>query len=422
MSKKKVIIIGGGFGGIKVALGLSKADIELTVIDKTNHHLFQPLLYQVATAAISETNITTPLREILRNQANATVIMNEVVAIDKENKTIRLLDGEILHFDSLIIAAGAITSHFGNNEWRFHAHGLKTVADAINLREHILFSFERAEKAETIEDVRKHLRFVIIGGGPTGVEMAGSIAEIANTAIFKNFRKISIKDAEIFLIEGGEYILPTYPKKLSIQAQKDLESMGVKVMTKTFVTEITKDGVDLKDKFLTTSNVIWAAGSEGVPLLKSLGTPLDRQARAIVEPDLSIAGYPDLFVIGDAASFNDPVLGVLPGVAQVAMQQGKYVAKIVADKIAREKRKPFKYVDKGSMATIGKAKAVVVIKKMTFSGVFAWLLWSFIHIAFLISFRNRFIVMTEWIFLYFTNRRNATTIIHNVDQIEKEHI
>ena len=419
MSKKKVIIIGGGFGGIKTALGLRKADIELLVIDKTNHHLFQPLLYQVATAALSASDIAIPIREILHRQDNVSVIMDEVIAIDKQNKTIQLLAGEVVSFDFLVVAAGAVNDYYGRNEWKPYAHGLKTLTDAVKVREHILWSFELAEKCATTEEANKHLCFVVIGGGPTGVEMVGAIAETAQTSMLENFRKINPMKSKIYLIEGSDRILLSYPPKLSVKAKKDLEKMGIEVITDAKVTNITADGVYIGEKFIESANVIWAAGNIASPLLKTLEVPLDRQGRVLVESDLTIPGHPDVFVIGDAAAIQDPEMGILPAVAPVAMQGGSYAAKIIEKSTPKDKREPFKYFDKGSMATIGKDKAVATIGKFTFSGFFAWLVWCFIHIAFLISFRNRYIVMSQWIFLYLTNKRNVC-IIHSVEEIKKE--
>lgn len=415
----KVVIIGGGFGGIHAAKALRKSEVEITLIDKTNYHLFQPLLYQVATGALSASNIAIPIREILRKQENANVIMNDVVAIDKVERTVHLFDGGSVSYDFLVVATGAITSYFGHNEWQNHALGLKTLTDAAKVSEHILLSFELAEQCESREEAKKYLRFVLIGGGPTGVEMAGAIAEIALGSMIENFKKITPQDAEIILIEGADQILPSYPLKLSIKAKKDLEKMGVKVFTNAFATNITYEGIYLKDQFIPTKNVLWTAGNIASPVLKTLQVPLTRDGRAIVENDLTIAGYPELFVIGDAAAFTDPDSGLLPGLAPVAMQQGKYVGKIIAQNVPQKKRKSFHYHDKGSMATIGLAKAVAKVGNFCFSGVLAWLAWSFIHIAYLISFRNRFLVMAQWIFLYLTDVRNSLIIPRSIDEIKE---
>jgi NADH dehydrogenase len=420
LGKPKVVIIGAGFGGLKAAQGLRKAAVDLLVIDKTNHHLFQPLLYQVATAALSENNIATPIRDILHRQDNATIIMNEVTAIDKQNNTLTLMEGEKIPFDSLIIAAGAINTYFGNNAWKIWAHGLKSLTDALKIREHILLSFELSEECSDPKQALKYLRFVVIGGGPTGVEMAGAIAEIVRTSLLKYFKKFDPKMTEVFLVESYPEILTTYPPKLSAKAQTALEKLGVTVLTNTRVTNITSAGVYTKDRFIESANIIWAAGNSASPLLQSLDVPLDKQGRVIVEPDLSLPHHPHIFVIGDAAAAADSRYGTLPGVAQVAIQEGEYVANLIKKQIPKEKRKPFKYFDKGSMATIGKAKAVAVIGKFCFSGLFAWLLWGLIHVMFLISFRNRFIVMIEWMFLYFTDTRNASIITKSIDEIKSE--
>lgn len=420
MANPKVVIVGGGFGGIKAARALKKASVDLLIIDKTNHHLFQPLLYQIATAALSASSIATPIREIVRHQKNTSVIMADVIAIHKERKRVELLTREMISYDYLVVATGASHAYFGHDEWEVLAPGLKTLVDAVKIREHLLLSFERAERCDNSLDAEKYLRFVVIGGGPTGVEMAGAIAEIAHTTLYSNFRKIKPSLCQIYLIEGLEYLLPSYPIKLCIQAQKDLEQLGVTVLTNTRVTNITPEGVYMGDEFIETPNVIWAAGNEASPLLKTLGVPLDRQGRVLVEPDLSIPDNPNVFVIGDAAATLDPSFGILPGVAPVAIQQGNYVAKIISKQIPKEKRKPFKYFDKGSMATIGKGKAVATIGKLAFSGFFAWLAWGLIHIAYLINFRNRIIVMTQWILWFFTGSRNVR-IINKSIEVEDEH-
>ncbi len=421
MSTSKVIIIGSGFGGLNTAKGLKKSDVDLVIIDRTNHHLFQPMLYQVATAAITANTIAPPIREVFRKQENATVLMNDVTSIDKEKKIIKLLNGDDMSYDYLVIATGTENNYFGHDEWAQHVHGLKTLSDAFKIREHILFSFEMAENCHSLDEAMKYLRFVVVGGGPTGVEMAGAIAEIAKTPIYSKYKIINHQATEIYLIEGAPYILPTYPHRLCEKAKQDLEKMGVQVLVNTIVTNVSAKGVNIKDLFIQSSNVIWAAGNKATSLLKSLDVPLDKQGRVLVEQDLSIPGSPEIFVIGDAAAFKDPKEGILPGLAPVAMQEGRYVAKVISKKIAYKDRKPFKYFDKGSMATIGKSKAIAVIGKLQFSGFIAWLMWSFIHILYLISFRNRFIVMIEWISLYFTDRRNAFYIIQSINKIEDHH-
>lgn len=410
MANPRVIIIGGGFGGLNAAKSLKKADVDLLVIDKTNHHCFQPLLYQVATAALSSGNIAFPIREVLRDQANTQVIMANVDSIDKNNHTVFISNGETIEYDYLIVATGATHSYFGHPEWEAYAPGLKTVIDAAIIREKILLAFELGERCEDLKDAQKYLRFVIVGAGPTGVEMAGAIAEIARKTLFKNFRKIKPEQSKIYLIEGLGQVLSTYPPKLGSYARRALEKMGVTVMTDTKVTKVTAEGVFIGDEFIEAANIIWAAGNEASPLLKTLDVALDRQGRALVEPDLSIPGHPDVFVIGDAACLKDDKGVCLPGLAPVALQEGRYVARLIAKKIPKKDRKPFRYFDKGTMATIGKAKAVAVMKKLTLSGYIAWLAWGFIHILYLISFQNKFIVMTQWMFMYLTGKRQMRLI------------
>jgi NADH:ubiquinone reductase (H+-translocating) len=407
MAKPKVIIIGGGFGGINAAKSLSNADVEIILIDRTNHHLFQPLLYQVATAALSPGNIAFPIRAILRKQKNATVIMGEVTAIEKENKCIVMRDGEHFNYDYLILAPGARHSYFGNDQWEPYAPGLKSLSDAINIRENVLLAFERAERNHlSPEEVAKELRFVIIGGGPTGVEMAGSIAEIAHKTLFENFRYISPEHSEILVIEGAPRLLQAFPEELSQKAQKDLEKMGVNVITHTHVTNITSEGVYIGERFIATSNVIWAAGNKASPLLDTLKSPQDHAGRVMVGDDLTIPGYPDVFVIGDAACAVNQEKKPLPGIAPVAIQQGHYVAQV----IKTSNRSPFHYKDKGTIATIGTAKAVAVIGGKKLSGLTAWFAWSLIHIFYLISFSNRILVMIQWMFWYLSGNRDVRLI------------
>jgi NADH dehydrogenase len=417
MNRPKVVIIGGGFGGLNAAKSLKKADVDLLLIDKTNHHLFQPLLYEVATAALSPGEIATPIREILRGQDNATVLMGDVITIDKTQKKVTLDNGDRIDFDILIVATGARHSYFGNDKWEQFAPGLKTINDAINLRQHILISFEKAERlAETSGDISKYLNFVIIGGGPTGVEMSGAIAEIAYKTMFKNFRKIKPENSKIFLIEATPFILPVYSQKLSLRAKKDLEELGVNVIVGKKVTNVTEEGVQVEDSFIPSVNVIWAAGNQGSAILKTLEVPMDRQGRVIVEKDLTIPGHPNIFVIGDAAHAAGPDGKPLPGIAPTAIQQAKYVAKLIKTNKPPQERLPFKYFDKGSMATIGKSRAIVSVGKIQFAGFFAWLTWCFIHIVYLIGFRNRFSVMAGWMYTFFTGSRGVRLIYRPIDE------
>lgn len=415
MAYEKIVIIGGGFGGLNAAKSLKNAKFDVLMIDKTNHHLFQPLLYEVATAALSPGEIATPLRESLRHQNNTSVIMGEVIAIDKAAKQITISNGDKICYDYLLIAIGARHYYFGNDKWEIFAPGLKTINDAIKIREQILISFEKAERLDSILEASKYLSFVIIGGGPTGVEMAGAIAEIAHKALFKNFRRIKPETSKIYLIEALPAILQSYPKELSERAKQDLENMGVKVITGKKVIDINENGVQVEEIFLECKNIIWAAGNQVSPLLKTLQVPLDRQGRVIVDPDLSIPDHPEVFVIGDAACViidEKP----LPATAPAAIQEGKYVAEMIKKQIPKEKRKPYQYFDKGSMATIGKAKAIVVFKSLRLSGFLAWLIWAFVHIVYLIGFRSRIGVMLEWGCTILTGQRGVRLINHPIDQ------
>lgn len=415
MKPARVLIIGGGFAGLNTVKSLKKAELDLTLIDKSNHHLFQPLLYQVATAALSPAEIAYPLREIFSKHKNTTVIMGDVQTIRKDKKEVVLGNGDTLSYDYLVIATGARHSYFGNDQWEPFAPGLKTINDALKIRGHVLMSFEKAERIESHEQALKYLNFVVIGGGPTGVEMAGAIAEIARTTMLDNFRKIRPEEAKVFLVEGLPNILPAYSERLANSAKKDLEKLGVIVLTGKKVTNITSEGVQVEDQFIESANVIWAAGNQASPLLKSLEIPLDRQGRAIVEPDLSIPGNPEIFVIGDASHVKDASDKPLPGTAPVAIQQGKYIAKILTQYPTKEGRPAFKYWDKGSMATIGKGKAIAVVGKLEFGGFFAWLAWGVIHIIYLIGFRSRLSVIVEWIVVFLTGQRGVRIITDNID-------
>lgn len=423
MVRPKVIIVGGGFAGLTIAKGLKNQDCDVILLDKTNHHLFQPLLYQVATAALSPGEIGVPIREIFREASNITVLMGEVVEIQKEKRTLFLANGDKLSYDYLVIATGARHSYFGKPEWEKYAPGLKTLSDALKIREEILFSFEKAERLEDPEEIAKCLNFVIIGAGPTGVELAGAIAEISRTTLLKNFRRIKPETAHIFLLEATDYVLPVYPQKLSIQARKDLEKLGVKVITGKKVTDVNEKGVQVEELFIESQSVFWAAGNQAPAFLSTLAVPLDRQNRVLVEPDLSIPGSPEVFVIGDSAHAKGKDGKPLPGIAPTAIQQGHYVAKLIREQIPQDKRKPFSYFDKGSMATIGKCKAVAMVGKLYFSGIMAWLAWCFIHIVYLIGFRNRFTVMMHWIAIFFTGQRGVRLIYRSIDQVipKKKH-
>ena len=419
--KRKVIIVGAGFGGLTAARSLKNSDCEILLIDKTNHHLFQPLLYQVATAALSPADIATPIRSVVNKQKNVKVILSEVKKVHLDNRKVFVSiedEQEMLKeysYDYLILAVGSKHSYFGKDEWAKYAPGLKTISDALYIREKMLLSFEKAELLNDAKEIEKYLTFVIVGGGPTGVELAGAIAEIAKRTMLKDFRNIDPSKTKILLVEASDRILPAFDSSLSDKAKKSLTKLGVNILLNSKVTEINKDGVKINGKFIETYNVIWAAGNSIPSLIQSLNVEVDKIGRAIVQKDCSLKNHPEVFVIGDAALFmedNKP----LPAIAPVAIQQGKYVANIIKKNIPPENRKPFKYFDKGIMATIGKAKAVAQIWKLKFSGLLAWIIWCFVHILYLISFRNRYRVMAEWIWLYITNRNGIRLITHKLEE------
>ncbi len=416
MKRPKVVIIGGGFGGLTLAKALKNTQIDVTLIDKTNHHLFQPLLYEVATASLSPRDIGVPIREILRGADNILVLMGEVINISKEDSFVELGNGEKLDFDWLVVATGARHSYFGHEKWETFAPGLKTIADALKIRDQILSSFEIAERLGDPVQGEKYLTFVVIGAGPTGVEMAGAIAEIAQTTLLKNFRRIDPTASKIYLLEAADFVLPVYPQKLSLKARESLEKLGVTVITGKKVTDINEQGVQLEDRFIASKNVIWAAGNQAPSVLTSLKVPVDRQNRVIVEKDLAIPGCPKIFVIGDSSHAKDDQGRPLPGVAQTAIQEAAYVAKIIQRQIPQDKRKPFKYFDKGSMATIGKSKAVAMMGKCQFSGFIAWIIWCFVHVLYLIGFRNRFFVLMNWLIIFLTGRRGVRLIYRSLDK------
>ena len=407
---KNVIIVGGGFAGISVAQKLASSDVNITIIDKTNHHLFQPLLYQVATAALSPGDIAMPIRAIFSKQKNVEVILGEVTGIDKEDNNVHLKNGSLLPFDYLVLAPGAQYNYFGNDDWKKHAPGLKSLSDALDIRERILLSLEQAEQLTNPEERKPYLTYVIIGGGPTGVEMAGSIAEIAKRSMMQDFRNIKPDETKIYLIEAMDGILNAFDEPLSEKGRKTLEDMGVEVLLNTPVKNIRKDGVQVEGRFIETPNIVWGAGVTASPLIKQLEADTDRIGRAIVENDLSINGHPNIFVAGDAAHSKDENGDPLPGLAPVALQQGKYLGNLIKNELNGKPRTDFNYIDKGTMATIGRAKAVADIRGFKFSGFFAWLLWGLIHIFFLIGFRNRFRVFAEWVWHYITFKRGVRLI------------
>jgi NADH dehydrogenase len=404
-----VVIVGGGFAGLEAARRLGRRPARVTLLDRRNHHLFQPLLYQVATASLSPADIATPLRSILRRHRNVSVILAEAGAVDLAGQRVVLDRGEIA-YDALVVAAGASHSYFGHDDWELLAPGLKTLEDALEMRRRVLLAFEAAERATDGAERHALLTFVIIGGGPTGVELAGALAEISRQTIARDFRVIDPTQARIVLLEGGPRILPTFPEALSHRAAAALRRIGVEVRANALVTRVTPDAVWVGGEQVRCRAVLWAAGVAASPLARSLGVPLDRAGRVLVEADLSIPGHPEAFVVGDLAAFLHQDGGPLPGIAPVAMQQGRAVAENVWRRLNGQPTVPFRYRDKGYMATIGRAAAVAVIGRLHLSGRIAWLAWVLVHIAFLIGFRNRFIVLFEWAWAYVTFQRGARLI------------
>jgi NADH dehydrogenase len=404
-----VVIVGGGFGGLNAARALAGHPLRVTLLDRRNHHLFQPLLYQVATAALNPSDIATPLRSILRRAANVTVLLAEVQSVDLGARRVILDEGE-LGYEALVLAAGAGHSYFGHDDWEPLAPSLKTLEDALEIRRRVLVAYELAEREGDAAEQRALLTSVVVGGGPTGVELAGALAEISRETIARDFRVIDPTRARIVLLEGGPRILPTFPAPLSARAEAALARIGVEVRTGAMVTRVTPDAVWIGGEQIRARTVLWAAGVAASPLTRSLGVPLDRAGRVPVERDLSIPGHPEAFAIGDMATLPDEHGEPLPGLAPVAIQQGAAVAANVRRRLAGEPTRPFRYRDKGSMATIGRAAAVAVVGPLQLSGLLAWLAWLFVHIVFLIGFRNRFLVLFEWAWAYVSWQRGARLI------------
>src|SRR5579859_928217 len=413
-TKPQVVIVGAGFGGLNAARALRHAEVDVTVVDRRNHHLFQPLLYQVATAGLSPGNIAYPIRAVLAKQKNARVLLEEVLAIDPVNRKVKLRDHALM-YDYLVLATGARHAYFGHDEWAAFAPGLKSLEDALEIRRRILVAFEKAERETDAARRKELLTFVIVGGGPTGVELAGAISEISRRVMIRDFRAINPRDARIILIEAGPRVLPTYPEQLSAAAEKSLKKLGAEVQTNYPVTSVEKGQVIAGGKTVHAATILWAAGVAASPLAGSLGVELDKAGRVAVRPDLSIAGHPEIFVIGDLAIFTHQGGKPLPGVAPVAIQQGRHAARNILRAVKGEAAEPFHYVDKGNLATIGRASAVADLGRLQFSGFFAWLAWLLVHIFFLIGFRNRFIVLFEWTWAYFTNQRGARLITGDID-------
>ncbi len=410
MSTPHVVIIGGGFGGLWAAKALKHAPVRVTLVDRHNHHVFQPLLYQVATAGLSPGDIASPIRWILRRQRNTRVLLADARNIDTTAKRVDLDHGEALYYDYLIVAAGSSSSYFGHDEWQSIAPSLKTLDDALQMRGRMLLAYEIAEREENPDPRKMLLTFVIVGGGPTGVEMAGAIAEIARQTLADEFRSIKTEQARVLLVEAGPSVLATFPENLRRAARKSLIKLGVEVRENTTVTRIEEGGVWLGSERVDAGTVVWAAGVTASPLGKTLGVPTDKAGRVLVQPDLSIPGHPEVFVVGDLAGLKDPNGQQYPGVAQVAMQQANSAARAIVRTIKGQSRKAFKYRNLGNMATIGRNAAVADLGWLLVAGFPAWVLWLTIHIFWLIGFRNRLTVLVQWAGAYLTFQRSVRLI------------
>ncbi|MEX2662589.1 MAG: NAD(P)/FAD-dependent oxidoreductase [Vicinamibacterales bacterium] len=414
MAPPRVLIVGGGFAGLAAARALARAPVAVTILDRRNHHVFQPLLYQVATASLSPADISAPIRSVVRDQQNCDVVLAQVTSVDVVNRRLILTEGAI-GYDYLVLAAGATHAYFGHDDWAPIAPGLKTIEDATELRRRILLAYESAEYEGSPEARRAVLTFGIVGAGATGVELAGAIKEIAGATLPKDYRHIDTRTTRVIVFEGGPRVLAPFPPELSARAQRDLERMGVEIRLNSTVTNVTPEGIFIGEEFIPVRNVFWAAGVKANPLGQSLGVPLDRAGRVIVGPDLSIPGHPEVFVTGDMAAATSANTGKpVPGVAQGGLQMGKHAGQTIAREVLGRStpadRKAFVYYDKGTMAVIGKAKAVAEIGRFKFGGFFAWLVWGGIHISFLIGFRNRLQVLFSWFWNWLLNARDARLI------------
>lgn len=413
----RVVVVGGGFGGLQVVRGLQGVPCRVLLFDRQNHHLFQPLLYQVATAALSPADVAHPIRSIFRRQENVQVVLGEVAAVDLEARFVRV-GGDTVPYDFLVLGAGATHSYFGHPEWAALAPGLKTLDDALEIRRRILLAFEEAELEEDPEARRAKLTFTVVGGGPTGVELAGAIREIAARTIPRDYRRVDTTATRVLLLEGQDRLLPAMGPAASRAASRQLQELGVEVRLGALVTGLEEEGVVVGNELIPSANVLWAAGVQASPLASTLGVRLDRQGKVLVEPDCSVPGHPEVFVIGDMAHLRDPVDGrPVPGVAPAALQMGRFVAGIIRDALARggpsPVRRPFHYVDKGTMATVGRARAVAEVRGLTLAGFPAWLLWSTVHVAYLIGFRNRLSVLLNWAWQWLFQARGARLITGN---------
>ena len=407
---KKIVIIGGGFGGLSFLKSARKSKNKFTLIDQTNHHLFQPLLYQVATAVLSPSDITVPIRNLFKKDKNVNIVFDEVIDINQEKNFLELKSGDNINYDKLLISVGSSYSYFGNDDWSIYSHGLKNLNDALDIRDNILKAFEMAESEKDHDKKLSYLNFVIIGGGPTGVELAGSIAELAYKNIKNEYRNFNIDDINVHLIEAGNNILPDYATNLSTKASKYLQKLGVDLKLNEKVLNIESNKVTTEKDFYFTNNIIWAAGNKANPLIEKLNTEVDKFGRVIVNDDFSIKNSNSIYVIGDAANYKNKNGEPLPGIAPVAIQQGKYLAKLLTTNQSSNIKKNFRYRDKGMMATIGGFKAIGVIGKIQVSGLLAWLTWSLVHLVYLIGYKSKFIVLIEWVFAYFLNKRGTRII------------
>lgn len=416
--RPRVVIVGGGFGGLHAARALAKAPVDVVLVDRRNHHLFQPLLYQVATAGLSPADIAEPIRRILRKQKNVTVLLADATGVDVPGRRLLLADGD-LSYDHLILACGATHSWFGHDSWAKHAMGLKTLEDALSIRRQALLAYEKAERETDPAKREALLTFVVVGGGPTGVEMAGALAEIAKQSLAKDFRNIDPSSAKVYLVEAGPRLLTAYAPELSERAGQSLARIGVTVRLNTRVQNITEGELTLSDGPLKASTIIWAAGVQGAPIARTLGVPLDNAGRVKVNQDCTIPEHPEVYVIGDMASLTDTKGVVVPGVCQGAMQAGRVSALNILRTLKGEPRQPMTYKDLGMMATIGRKHAIVQLPWLKLSGFFAWLMWAFLHIALLIGFDNRLVVMIEWMWSWFTFDRGARLITHELPAPDK---
>jgi NADH dehydrogenase len=416
-----VVIVGGGFGGLEAAktLGKSPSKVKVTLVDRRNHHVFQPLLYQVATGALNPANIASPIRRILRGLDNVEVLLADVEGVNVAGKKLKLTDGEVL-FDFLIVATGATHSYFGHDAWEKDAPGLKSIEDALDIRRRVFLAYEAAEREPDPRRRREWTTFTVVGGGPTGVELAGALAEIARHDLIHEFHRFNPARSQVILLEAGPRVLPAYPEDLSAKAQLQLEHLGVDVRVGTKVIGVDEEGVTTDKGSIASRTVLWGAGVQGSPLAETLGVPLDRAGRVKVEKDLTIPGAPDIFVVGDLA-FIEQNGKPVPGVAPAAMQSGKYAAKAILARLAHKPTQPFHYLDKGSLATIGRASAIAQIGKLHLSGFVAWAAWCLIHIFFLIGFRNRVLVMLEWVSLYLFHDRGSRLITGPVEDLLEKH-